>query len=541
MTIETEQLERQSRLLQAAHQVGKQVTQSLNLDELLPKTVDMICEVYNFYYAGVFLIDETGQWAVLRAGYGKAGRAMMAEGHRLAVGGHSMIGWATGQRKARIALDVGEEKVHFKNPHLPLTRSEMALPLIVGDQVLGAVTIQSKEPNAFSEQDILTLQIMADYLAVAINNAYTLAELEKAHAEMLHTKTYEALAATTTQAIHWIGNKALPITTTVERLKAEMEKETIDRASLSEDLDLIDVSARLIVEVKERLLGPAREQKPRAAMAADVVQAAAHLRGVPPEMLTINSTPGTPLVLADTTQLARALGNLFDNSMEAKARNLQVDIFPASEKGFVAIDVCDNGEGIPARMMDKIWVAFITTKGPSHSGLGLPACLEVITQLHGHISVTSQPGVETTFHIVLPECLESPSTRQVTAKKPLTASLALVDDDDLWAHFAINTLGGSAKEIRHIQPGDLEKALKAAPARQPGVLFVDEDLSDVADQAGLVDLLRRAGVLSRSVILSTALNAERAAAYMQAGVKDVVLKPYTASDLWSVLAEALRE
>src|SRR5512136_49956 len=177
------QTERRARLLQAAHAVGHRVTSILNLDELLPKTVDIICDAYGFYYAGVFLIDDTGQWAVLRAGHGKAGAAMVAEGHKLAVGGRSMIGAATGLREARIALDVGEEAVFFKNPHLPHTRSEMALPLVVGDEVLGAVTVQSEEERAFSDDDITTLQTMADHLAVAIRNAHLVKELERAHAE----------------------------------------------------------------------------------------------------------------------------------------------------------------------------------------------------------------------------------------------------------------------------------------------------------------------------------------------------------------------
>src|SRR5512136_1234961 len=177
------QTQRRARLLQAAHAVGHRVTSILNLDELLPKTVDIICDAYGFYYAGVFLIDDAGQWAVLRAGRGAAGVAMIAEGHKLAVGGNSMIGAATGLREARIALDVGEEAVFFKNPHLPHTRSEMALPLVVGDDVLGAVTVQSVEERAFSDDDITTLQTMADHLAVAIRNAHLVKELERAHAE----------------------------------------------------------------------------------------------------------------------------------------------------------------------------------------------------------------------------------------------------------------------------------------------------------------------------------------------------------------------
>ena len=116
------QAKRSARLLAAASQVGQDVTSILDMDELLNKTVDIICDAYGFYYAGVFLIDEESEWAVLKAGRGRAGAAMIAKEHKLKIGGLSMIGTAIRQRKARIALDVGEEPVHFKNPHLPQTR-----------------------------------------------------------------------------------------------------------------------------------------------------------------------------------------------------------------------------------------------------------------------------------------------------------------------------------------------------------------------------------------------------------------------------------
>jgi GAF domain-containing protein len=96
---------------------------------------------------------------------------MLARKHRLAVGGQSIVGWVTAQRQPRVALDVGADAVHFKNPDLPHTRSEMALPLVVGDRLLGALDVQSTEEAAFDEEDVAILSLMADQVAVAINNA----------------------------------------------------------------------------------------------------------------------------------------------------------------------------------------------------------------------------------------------------------------------------------------------------------------------------------------------------------------------------------
>ena len=337
---ETAKTARRARLLEAASQVGKQVTSILNLEELLPQTVDIICEAYDFYYAGVFLIDESGRRAVLRAGHGEAGKAMLAAAYKLEIGSHSMIGWAIDHRKARIALDVDADAEHFRNPYLPKTRSEMALPLVVGDKVLGAVTVQSEQERAFSDEDILTLQTMADQLAVAINNALLMRDLEHANAELLRAKTYEALTAATTQAIHWIGNKALPMTTAIERIRQDAPSGKID----PEDVDLLSESVRLILDVKENLLGPIREPKMRPAMADDLIRAAALQTGSAGK-LNILVSPATPLIYADSAQVIRALGGLLKNALEAHAKHIQASIAP-SGKEMVSITIEDDGDGI---------------------------------------------------------------------------------------------------------------------------------------------------------------------------------------------------
>jgi GAF domain-containing protein len=164
--------DRQIKLLSNAARVAKAITSILDPDELLRWSVDIICDEFDFYYAGVFLLDTTGQWAVLRAARGETGAEMMARGHKLAVGGHSMIGMATRLRQPRIARNVENEIEFASNPYLSDTRSEIALPLVVADEVIGALTVQSTELDAFAQEDVATLQSMADQLAIAITNSH---------------------------------------------------------------------------------------------------------------------------------------------------------------------------------------------------------------------------------------------------------------------------------------------------------------------------------------------------------------------------------
>ena len=167
----TAELERRAWQLQTAAEVSHVATGTLDLEALCQQGVDLICERFKLYYVGLFLLDDAREYAWLRAGSGEAGRTMLQREHRLPANETSMIGWCVTHGEARIALDVGEEPVRFNNPVLPNTRSEIALPLITRGEVIGALTIQSDAPGAFSQSDVEVLQTLANNLANALGNA----------------------------------------------------------------------------------------------------------------------------------------------------------------------------------------------------------------------------------------------------------------------------------------------------------------------------------------------------------------------------------
>jgi signal transduction histidine kinase/CheY-like chemotaxis protein/putative methionine-R-sulfoxide reductase with GAF domain len=162
--------------MEVAADIARVASSILDLNELLTTSVDLIDERFGFYYVGIFLVDEYDEWAVLRAGTGEPGQEMLRRGHKLKVGGNSMIGWCAAHGEPRIASSVGEEAVRFDNPFLPETQSEMALPLVSRGNVVGAMSVQDRQVNAFSEQDISVLQTVADQLANAVTNARLFAE-----------------------------------------------------------------------------------------------------------------------------------------------------------------------------------------------------------------------------------------------------------------------------------------------------------------------------------------------------------------------------
>jgi signal transduction histidine kinase/DNA-binding response OmpR family regulator len=464
-----EKAQRQARLLEAGARVSQHIISILDLDALLEATVDAICDEFGFYYAGVFLVERaadssstTPTWAVLCAGRGDAGAVMVAEGHKLQIGGHSMVGVAMSQHQAIVAGNVEEATVHYRNRYLPDTRSEMALPLIVGNEVIGALTVQSVEEHAFSADDTAALQSVADHLAMAIGNTRSLEHLQQAHQELMRSKTYEAIANATGEAIHWVGNKAAPIPGSVERVRndiarflcianmileqaspdvreqdlaqlvshsiddlvdqgirvdevrAELEAQSLKRLrrmlsaeSILEDLSIIEQSARAILGIKEDLIGPARQHKQEVVHLDQLLEETIGSMGLPKEHVQTLFAGDLLPVEGDPLQLQRVFINLIKNAMEAmeevKDRKLFVWARRADDRELVVVDVIDNGVGIPPESLDKIWMAFYTTKGNrGGTGLGLPACAQIIGQLNGKIVVESEVGSGTTFSVFLP-------------------------------------------------------------------------------------------------------------------------------------------
>lgn len=181
-----QRVDRRTAQLQATSDISRATAGIRNLDELLELAVEMIRGRFGFYHASVFLLDAAQEYAVLRESTGEVGAQLKARGHRLAVGSRSLVGWVTQNRKLRVARDVAGDPFHFKNPLLPETRSELCIPLLVGERLLGALDVQSRSLDAFSESDLQALQVLADQLSVAIENAES---FERAQASLSEVRS----------------------------------------------------------------------------------------------------------------------------------------------------------------------------------------------------------------------------------------------------------------------------------------------------------------------------------------------------------------
>ncbi len=258
----TSDLERRSRYLATSAEVGRTVASILEANQLPRQVVELIRDKFNLYYVGMFVVDETGEWAVLRAGTGvdsahDAGEKLLARGHRRKVG-EGMIGWCIAQGQPRSSQEANQDQVRVSTPELPDTRSEAALPLRSRGKVLGALTVQSDQPGAFDQDTLAALQTIAEQVAVALDNAHLFAETQsaleaerRAYGEISHKAWSQMIQA---EAIEGYRCDQAGVTPTSGHWLPEMKQAARNKQVILASHEAASVAA-VPIRVRENVLG----------------------------------------------------------------------------------------------------------------------------------------------------------------------------------------------------------------------------------------------------------------------------------------------
>ena len=218
---------------ETAAEIARDISSSLTLDELLEKAVNLIRSRFNFYHASIFLKDSTGEYVVIREATGDAGIQLKRSGFKLGIGSKSIVGFVAGNGEQLIVNDTTRDATYYPNPLLPQTRAEAALPLRVGDRVVGVLDVQSTGPYAFSQDNLRTLQILADQLGIAVVNTELFAETQEhlAQHRLLHHITTTAASGTTLDEALESAVNGLQVTLGGDRvaiLLADREKKVLE-------------------------------------------------------------------------------------------------------------------------------------------------------------------------------------------------------------------------------------------------------------------------------------------------------------------------
>jgi GAF domain-containing protein len=281
-----EQVRSRTRQLDATLEVGRAASTILNVDELAAHIVKLITERFGYYHAALYLVDPSGRWAELRDATGIAGQALKERSHKVELGGRSPISIALAARKAVIALDTGPEAVRFNDPLLPETRSEIVLPLMAGDRIIGALDVHSNQSAAFTEKDAEMLQGMANQVASAVENAQRFQEMQKNLEELRATYrmylseawsetarehgTYEYVSGSQAPAEGEVAAIDIPLTLReqiIGKLSLEGQQEwTPEERTL---IEAVATQAALALE-NARLLDESRQMALRERLAAEI-------------------------------------------------------------------------------------------------------------------------------------------------------------------------------------------------------------------------------------------------------------------------------
>jgi GAF domain-containing protein/HAMP domain-containing protein len=244
-----EESQHRSIQLETAAEIARDISSSLNLDELLIKAVNFIRERFDFYHASIFLHDLPGEFAVIREATGETGSQMKREGYKIGIGSKSIVGFVGSHGEQLVVNNTAKDSTYYANPVFPDTRSEAAFPLKVGERILGEIDVQSIHPYAFTEDKLRSLQILADQVAIAVVNTELFSETQEhlSQHRLLHHITTTAASGTTLEEALESAVNGLQVTLGGDRViifLTNREKNTLEaKASTgyAEDITRVEI------------------------------------------------------------------------------------------------------------------------------------------------------------------------------------------------------------------------------------------------------------------------------------------------------------
>jgi PAS domain S-box-containing protein len=412
-----EELQRRNTYLSASAEIGRLVTSTLDLNTIFSRTVNLVNEKFGFYHAAIFIVDETRWSATLREATGEAGAEMKNINHTLRVNEKSIVGKVAVNGVPVVVNDVLLDVLHKYNPLLPETRAEAAIPLRIGSRIIGALDVQSKVANSFTDDEVAILQTLADQVAVAIDNAKSFELSQQAVMEMreidrLKSQFLANMSHELRTPLNSIIGFSRVIIKGIDGPVTELQQQ---------DLTAIYNSGQHLLGLINDILDLAKIEAGKMELAFDEVNISDIVSSVlstmsglvkdrPVEMKRIIE-PNLPTVRADAIRVRQVMINLLSNASKFTDEGdiiVEVTLQPSpTGRNEIRVSVTDTGPGISKQDQEKLFQAFSQvddspTRKTGGTGLGLSICQQLITMHGGKIWVESEVGKGSTFYFTLP-------------------------------------------------------------------------------------------------------------------------------------------
>ncbi len=410
--------------LQTVAEVSTSASGNLETETLLQSVVDLTKSRFDLYHAHIYLIDETDDTLKLAAGAGEPGAQMVAQGWSIPADSEtSLVARAFRTKEGVIENDVQAAPDFLPNPLLPDTAAEMAIPIIVGDQVLGVLDVQSERVGRFTEQDVAVKTTLARQVATALDNARLfeetqgvadrLREVDRLKSEFLANMSHELRTPL---------NSILGYT---QLLLLDLE-DSIPEESY-QDLSSIDTNGKHLLNLINDILDLAKIEAGRLVLNKEFVEVDLLLDQVATSNaglfldksvdLVVEVEDDLPPLWADNIRMIQVLNNLISNAAKFTEEGA-VTLQAFSEGKDVCISVIDEGIGISEEDLDKIFERFQQVDGSftrraEGTGLGLPITQHLVHMHGGQLDVSSVLGAGSTFTMRFPISAMQPPAEEI--------------------------------------------------------------------------------------------------------------------------------
>ncbi|MBC7878432.1 MAG: response regulator [Anaerolineales bacterium] len=410
-------IRRRNEYLAVSAEIGKLVTSTLDLNAIFARTVNLINDRFNFYYASIYIVEETGFNAILREGTGAAGAELKKQKHTQQVNAKSVVGKVASEGQPVVVNNVAADPLFIPSDLLPDTKAEAAIPLRIGNRVIGALDIHAVNEGAFTEDNIAVLQTLADQVAVAIDNARSFELSQQAVMEMreidrLKSQFLANMSHELRTPLNSIIGFSRVILKGIDGPVTELQQQ---------DLTAIYNSGQHLLGLINDVLDLAKIEAGKMELAFDEVNMADVTSSVmstmsglvkdrPVELKRIIE-PNLPTVRADAIRIRQVMINLLSNASKfTDEGDILVEVRTAlgtTGRTEVMVTVTDTGPGISREDQTKLFQAFSQvddspTRKTGGTGLGLSICQELINMHGGRIWVESEVGKGSKFHFTLP-------------------------------------------------------------------------------------------------------------------------------------------
>lgn len=532
--------------LEAAAEIARDTASTLSLDALLNQIVNQLKERFDFYHVSVFLLDDAKTWAVVRESTGEAGKEMKQRGHRLAVGSRSITGMVTSSGKPYVVNDVRAADNYYPNPLLPETRSEIGVPLKLGEEIIGSLDIQSVRANAFSPDEIQVLQILADQIAVAIENARAYEIAQQAVEEMKEVDRVKT---------QFLANMSHELRTPLNSIIgfSRVILKGIDgpiNETQKQDLSAIYNSGQHLLSLINNILDLSKIEAGKMELNITEINMMDIVNSVMSTAIGLvkdkqiklhHDVPSDlPLIKADSTRIRQVLLNLVSNSAKfTDEGSISVVIRlsnPESTSPEVLVTVTDTGVGILPEDQSKLFQPFSQvddspTRKTGGTGLGLSICRSLVEMHGGKIGIlSSEIGKGTTFFFTLP--LEPTPVEAEEEINQGSLTVLAVDDDAQVISLYERYLKPQGYQVVPCTNPNL--ALAKAKAVHPIAITLDVMMPDKDGWQVMHELKSDPATRNIPILICSILEDEDKG--ISLGASDYLVKPFMQDDLVGAIA-----